>query len=370
MYKDPSKRCLYVCVTYLNLVSSIVLQMTENAAYPADLILADASDFSAMTDKIQQTGLFDHVSFCPCNEKIEDAKKKAELSQKHAAMNELAQNYPLPHLENYTNLYVNLDTSIAKLFYYALLHHKVKPTVYLVEEATATYTTSLKQPKTDLFDHNSFGEDNFYLHIGGIYLYAPELYVGGNQEASLFPIQKIGDLLPQQKELLKNLFPPIPQIKERIIFFEGCFHGDGLLTDEYDLLMKIIDRVGVDNVIVKRHPRNKIDRYSDKGIKIFPDVNVPWEIMLLSLSLEGKLLISVASFTCLSPRTIYQLNYRAMLLNNLKRGSVYFLREPSYIKFISNIENELNSTRQYIWNPTSLTEMYRQLDYFISSWRE
>jgi len=128
--------------------------------------------------------------------------------------------------------------------------------------------------------------------------------------------------------------------------------------------------VGKENVIVKRHPRVKVDRYTDKGIKVLANSNVPWEVMLMSQSLQGKLLVSVASFTCMSPLTIYGMEYRAMLLNNLRQGVIPFLSEPSYVQFITNVEAQLNRKRQNIWNPMTLKEMYLQLDSYLAEGKD
>jgi len=218
----------------------------------------------------------------------------------------------------------------------------------------------------DFFVHKRFGKDGFYERVRSIYLFQPELYTGGNTRVELRPLRKINALMPEQQAFLRSLYPSTPQIQEKVIFFEGCFHADGHMCNEYDLLMKIIERVGKENIIVKRHPRVKVDRYTDRGIKVLANANVPWEIMLMSQSLEGKLLISVASFTCMSPLVIYGMEYRTMLLNNLKRGRVYFLEEQGYIDFISNLEKQLNRDRQHIWNPKSLKEMYVQLDRYLA----
>ncbi|MBE5803025.1 MAG: hypothetical protein E7316_00760 [Clostridiales bacterium] len=364
--RPQQRRSLYLGLTFLNLVSSVVLQMTDNAGVPADLVLCDTSDFSGLKDKLEKTGLFEHVDECVCMPPIDKMKKITALDERQKGMAQLAKDFPLPRLEQYTDLYVNLDASVAKLFYYALLSHGIKTRVYLVEEATATYAVSAVDNGSDFFCHESYGEDSFYHHIGGIHLYEPALYVGGNEDVALFPLQKIDLLTPDQKDVLLGLFPATEQIQEKIIFFEGCFHGDGLITDEYDLLMKIVERVGRENIIIKRHPRNKVDRYTDRGLKVMGNVNIPWEIMLLTQSLTGKLLISVASYTCMSPMTIYGKEYKAMILNDLKRGVVYFLNDPAYVKFISTVENHLNREKQNIWTPRSIKEMFVQLDYFMA----
>ena len=360
------RRCLYVTATVLGLFSALVMQMTENDGVPADLYLIDASDFSDVADKLRACGLFRHVDEIKLMKQLNAAKEVADIGARHAAAEKLAQQYPFPRTPDYTDLYLHLDTTASHTVYYGLEKKGLHPDTYLIDEGTASYTRPLTPNNRTLFDHDAHGKNAFYEQLKGVYFYCPEMYVGGCTRVPLYPLTRVNNLPAEKQALMRSLFPVTEQIREKVIFFEGCFHADGLITDEYELLMDIVRHVGRENVIVKRHPRVKIDRYTDRGIKVMAETTVPWEVMLMSQSLAGKLLVSVASFTCMSPLVIYGMEYRTMLLNNLKRGRVYFLEEPGYITFISNLERALNRDRQHIWNPKSLKEMHIQLDRYLA----
>lgn len=363
---SSQRQCLYVTATYLGLFSVLVTQMTKNDGVPADLLLLDASDFSSVLPGLRSCGLFRHVDQAKVLDTINGVKAIKDLRARHTAADKAAQQFELPQKVAYTDLYVHLDTTACHMVYYALRHRGVNPNLYMIDEGTASYTRPLMPNDRIMFNHTRRGKENFYAQLKGVYFYCPEMYVGGNSDVPLFNLTKVNNLPADKQALMRSLFPAVPQIKEKVIFFEGCFHADGLICDEYDLLMKIVDRVGAENVIVKRHPRVKIDRYTERGIHVMGETNIPWEVMLMSQSLEGKLLISVASFTCMSPLVIYGMEYRTMLLNNLKRGRIYFLEEQGYIDFINNLEKQLNRDRQHIWNPKSVKEMYVQLERYLA----
>lgn len=367
MSESQNRRLLYVVSTQLQLVSCIVLQMTENAGIPADLILMDSSNWDTVRPGLPKMGLFEHIDdLVLWTGERERIRQISDWKVRLKESLELTKTFQLPHLLPYTDMYIHEDTSPMKIIYYTLVHHGIKPDVHFTEEATATYTRTVIPPAKDYFIHEKFGQDSFYKHVKKIYLFEPSCYTGGNTEVELCPITKINALTDQQKQLLCSIYPTTPQIKEKIIFFEGVFHEDAYPVDEYDLLMKIVDLVGKENVIIKRHPRVKVDRYTHKGIKVLPNATVPWEVMLLNQNLEGKLLISVSSFTCMSPLTIYGMEYRAMFLYNLMKGYAWILSQPTFMDFLINVEKQLNSEKQNIWNPKTLKELYIQLDHYIA----
>ncbi len=363
------RRNLYVCATLLNLISSLVLQMTDNAGTPADLILQDTTDFGDLAEKIRQTGLFEHVDECPCLDALNAAKAPLSVQERRQAFRRLVESYPLPRQQRYTHLYVHLPSTASQLFYHALLRDGSRPAVYLVDEGSGTYAADALPVSNDPFAGLTAPEDSFHAHVQGIYLYAPEMYVGDNQQLSILPLCRINDLTPAHKNLLTGLFPVVEQVREPIIFMEGCFYGDGFISDEYDLLMKLIRQVGRENVIVKRHPRNPVDRFTGRGIKVMPEQAVPWEIMLLSQQLEGKLLVSVASTACLSPRTIYGMEPQVLLLRHLYLGRIPFLETPSFSRFFDKAEALFNQEKQLVWSPRSMPEMECQLDEYLWSKR-
>lgn len=362
---NPSQRNLYVCATLLNLISSLVLQMTDNAGIPADLILQDTTDFGDLAEKIRQTGLFEHVDECPCLDALNAAKAPVSTEERRHAFRELVASYALPRQQHYANLYVHLPSTASQLFFYALGRTGCRPNVYLVDEGSGTYAADVLPLANDPYKNLTEPEDCFHAHVQGIYLYEPELYVGGNEELSILPLRRINALTSDQKKLLVGLFPVVEQVQEPIIFMEGCFYGDGFISNEYDLLMKIIDQVGRENVIVKRHPRNPIDRFTSRGIKVMPEQAVPWEIMLLSQNLRGKLLVSVASTACLSPKTIYGMEPQVLLLRQLYLGRIPFLETPSFRRFFEKAEALFNQEKQIVWNPRSILEMKHQLDEYL-----
>lgn len=86
------------------------------------------------------------------------------------------------------------------------------------------------------------------------------------------------------------------------LFLEGKSFTDQLPTDDIKLLEIVSQKLGRDNVIIKLHPRTKVDRFSRLGYPVMQD-NIPLELILLNNCKQGIRFITVESgapLTCLA----------------------------------------------------------------------
>lgn len=362
-------RRLYLCPTLLHLFNCIVLEHSFEDHENADLWLSDATDFSEKVAPLQESGLFHRVHLLTINEKLEALKSIDEKEEKREIMR-----HPMAYFTQvaeliadedlvYDELYSNQDSYLAKAIYYCLVERGMRPVVHFVNEGTASYAIDLSNTANDWLPHDYYGDARIEKNIKQLWLYLPELYSGGvsRLELKALPYSVIDN--EDLRHLLRKVYGNIPSFEQKVVYFEGTFMGDGILTNEMQIISFIADKIGKENIIIKRHPRNTIDRFSPMGYAVMENSSVPWEIMLMDMDVSQKLLISVASFTCLSPMEMYSKKTNAILLEPLLLGRVYFLQSKGYKKFFNSAIAHFNEQEQMIWRPENYEELENVLEY-------
>lgn len=360
-------RRLYLCPTLLHLFNCLVLEYSFENHEEADLFLSDASDFTEKVEPLRACGLFNRVHLLEINERLEALKAMPSKEEKREIMThpgdyftQVAQLIADEEL-NYQELYTNQDSYLAKAVYYCLVERGMRPVVHFVDEGTASYAIDMNGTRNDWLPHAHYGDGCIDKNLGQLWLYLPELYSGGMKNLELKKLPYSANDNQELRDLFVNIYGKIPSFSQRVVYFEGTFMGDGMLTNEMNLVLKIAELVGKENMIIKRHPRNPIDRFSPMGFAVMDGISVPWEIMLMNTDVSNKILISVASFTCLSPMEMYNKPMKAILLESLLLGRVYFLQSQGYQAFFEKAIKLFNEERQTIWCPSN----YEELEYVI-----
>ena len=356
------KRILYLCPTLLHLMNCIVTQMTVNKEYPADIIFEDSMDFSEIGERLMRNGVFENCYFFEAKEAKEKyhampKEERDKVNKKPALL------FPVPAFKHtYTDFCTHIDSYTSKFLYYILVGMKMPVKVHFVSEGTGTYSLDFTNTNTDKMDHKHFGEKAFLKNISNMYVYQPELYTGESSLVNLVALPCYSDVSENVHRVIEDVFGKMEPIQEKVIFFEGTFWGDGMLVDEMELFLAIAEHVGKENIIVKRHPRNTVDRFTPMGFKVMPNQTIPWEVMIKDIDLSQKALVSVASFTCFSALEMYGRISRSILLSDIMRGRVYFLENPGYKNFFRKAEKVFNEKQIVSWKPANLRELKLVLD--------
>lgn len=357
-----SRRIAYFVPTLLHLMNCIITQETIFKEESADIIFQDVFTFNEIRDRVREAGIFENVY--TFNTVQERAKYRAMSgNERHKVERNPALLFTFPSFaQEYTDLCVNIDSWASKSFYYGLINLGMLPKIHFVSEGTGTYALDFENTRTDKMDHEYYGTKSFLNNIGNTYLYKPELYTGGSKLIQPVALPYYDELDESVRKKLDFIFGQAQPFKQKVIFFEGAFWGDGMLTNEIRLFMDIAHHVGKENIIVKRHPRNPVDRFSPLGFSVMSEQSIPWEIMIKDIDLSKKLLISVASFTCYSAQEMYQRTSQAILLHKLLKGKVYFLENPGYKRFFFNAGKVFNANEIVSREPKTQYELHIALD--------
>lgn len=356
------KRIVYLCPTLLHLMNCIVTQMTVNKGFPADIVFEDTTDFSDISRRLMKHRVFENCyqfAFLESKERY----RNLSLEERRKVEHQPSLEYEIPRFPHeYTDLCTNIDSYAPKFFYYGLLEQGMRPAVHFVSEGTGTYALDFANTARDGMDHVYYGERAFLKNIRNLYVYKPELYTGGSTLVNPIELPSYATLPSHVHEVVSDVFGTTKPVTEKLIFFEGVFWGDGHLVDEMELFLAIADHVGKENIIVKRHPRNTVDRFTPLGFKVMDNQTVPWEVMIKDMDFSNKVLVSVASFTCFSAMEMYGKTSLSILLQNIMRGRVHFLADPGYQRFFKKAEKLFNNKEIVSWSPESLYELNLVLD--------
>lgn len=133
----------------------------------------------------------------------------------------------------------------------------------------------------------------------------------------------------------------------KYIFFEESFISNAGEEDvnDFDLIEELTDVLGKDNVLIKRHPRNKINRFKDKGIHFNSNLSMPWEVILLNQSFDESVFFTISSTAVINAKLYFASGSKIYMLMNCTDKILE--RQKTLIKTVLNV-NEIKKDSEPI----------------------
>lgn len=220
-----------------------------------------------------------------------------------------------------TFLFCNIDVVSQHII--TLLNQRAKVKVLMFEDGLSSYTDlygdffrNYTEPVNMINKiRYHFLRRNFSL-VEGIYVFNPQ-YVKWDP---FFPVIEIPKITKEDELLIHELNTIFlynnakEDYKYKYIFFEESYFADGYDVNDVELVEKISNQIGKENILVKIHPRSPIDRFKKYGYKTNKITSIPWEIIALNINLKEKVLITIASGSVLNPLIIMGINLNAIML--------------------------------------------------------
>jgi hypothetical protein len=134
------------------------------------------------------------------------------------------------------------------------------------------------------------------------YVYYPMFFnIDDNEKVYRIPKLKREDV--ELVNLLNRIFEykDSNEYKTQYIYFgmpENSIWGKKI--DDVNMIMQIAEKVGKDNFILKKHPRDTRTVFEEKGIRVMQSSNMPWEVIQLNNNFENQIFISVSSSSVLT----------------------------------------------------------------------
>lgn len=133
-------------------------------------------------------------------------------------------------------------------------------------------------------------------------------------------------LLTSDKDFLEKLNtvfdydPSADSFPQKYICFATSAEVDGHNIGETEIIMKISELVGKDNLLVKLHPRDGRDVYERTGLTVSRNSSIPWEVMQLNHDFTKHIFISLSSGSTINITAMKNENIPVFLLFPLVTG--------------------------------------------------
>ena len=197
------------------------------------------------------------------------------------------------------------------------------------------------------------------MDVEEMFFYEPDLVLFDNK-CRISPIPKIDKTDEKLKNVLNTLFDygSSDEYDRKYIFFEESFNVDGKEMDDLELVLKIAAKVGRENLMVKLHPRSRVDRFAEYGIKTNKAVGVPWEVIIMNNNFSDKVFLTISSGSVLSPRILFGENVPTYMLFNCTKVKSHLVTD-SFYQFLELFKNKYGNSGVYI--PDTLSEFIDNL---------
>lgn len=358
-----NERVLFCAESVYQLFNAIILRMTERKEQECDIVLSNATAWQEdMIARLRETGVFGKV-FMPDTHTVEHRFWDLDLEMKIKAVDDPSLFFDsIPFQPIYGELFCPIDHMYWKMIYRYEVVNGLQPTIMMYDEGVRAYTMDLPATDRKRYLNGGYKAAPFIDAVKAYYLYQPEVYsvTGYSYELRQLPNPAEN---PEVKSVLLKVYGYEQMPQEPYIYLEDFFFADSYITNDFDLFKCVAGLVGKENIIVKRHPRDKFDRFEPLGYKTVGKAVVPWEIQLLANDLRSKVLISVSSTSILTPYIIFNSNMHVISLEKMFIGENPTHKDAAFNAFFAKLKAKINEQNVRFHTPSSVDELTETIRY-------
>ena len=122
--------------------------------------------------------------------------------------------------------------------------------------------------------------------------------------------------------------------KYKYIYFESIYDTEGRGIGEIDILLKFAEKVGRENILVKKHPRSTNFVFEENGIAVDTNSAAPFEAIQLNHDMSHAVFVSAMSGSVLSVNSIVDSPSAVRLIYSLTESEKYEDKK----KFVENVK--------------------------------
>ena len=304
------------------------------------------------------TELFDKVTDANVQNRIDKYKRYGKL-----LLSIIQKRKILGTLPNKSKIYERIFIGYADFVnQYIWSCFKDKSITCLYDEGTYTYgclniqLSLLKRMIQKIIFRGSLLQD-----VSEVYVRDKERFSVGNHK-SIY-VKKIDfDMSRNLEDIIYTTFKIHPStikiLDKPAIVFDHNIELEDVRNKQLEIVEECCKLIGRNNVIVKLHPasvkasyKDFCDQYEDR---------IPFEIVMNSLDMDNKVLISIFSTACFSPKQY--LNKEPFIILTYKLMGTSFLLDTQYLDIVTQIKNDyIHSNRVFI--PQTMNELIDVLKY-------
>ena len=228
--------------------------------------------------------------------------------------------------------------------------------VFRFEEGYSSYFRMFCSPKAKkIFDirHHRF-EDV----LEGMYFFEPTYL----QYDCPIKINRItNNFTDNVRKMIKMIFAiddSFDYLDNKWVIFEESFYTDYGYNDDIQLYKNIIEYLGSDKVVVKLHPRTRVNRFKDLNVQIMESKGIPWEALAIACNFNNIKMLTLASGSVINSRLMLGDSSKALMLYKCVDSSIPSIGKKFDMfmnSFLKNHSNELII-------PNSINELRCQID--------
>ncbi len=342
MEKINKKKIAILVNTYFQIIIAIKLKTSKYKDDEVDIIISNHStDSVKIFNKLTNLSIFRKVYYI--NSKDVEKKRNRVLDNIHFL---LFPNIVLSKLDmnlNYYDEYIfyNID-KYTYLIYDALKVKNKNLKVIRFEEGYISYLhINLGVSNSYRILRKILNKKSFEKSIDINLLFNPDLLLY-NIDSEVEKIESFDRKDEYCLELINKIFDYNcleDKYNQKYIFFEESFFCDGKDIDDLTLILKIADIVGKENILVKLHPRNKVDRFSKYGIVTNKTIGIPWEVIQMNNNFSDKVFLTISSGSVLASRLYFGDTIKTFLLYNCTNNMSDMVTEK-YLKYLKKVEEK------------------------------
>ncbi|MBQ3654461.1 MAG: hypothetical protein II954_08595 [Synergistaceae bacterium] len=316
-------RVLMICNTYMQVIISLQMKLKLYPDDEADIII---SDHSIGADKVAEglgkTGLFSRVKYVENYRADYNTNRTEKLREIFRLFGGDSKYYGMLWDENtiYDEIcYYNTLRLVWAAFSKSVRDSKREgrekiPVCNVFEEGIFCYDMVLSQilsMRKQFWKHRTVSLMHLFSVLSGrkdilgrssnFICFHPEIIDHAEEyKRAGFSFTKLPPLKPDENflRILNTVFSYDPsgvKFPQKYIYFATSTDIDGNSVGETELVLRLADIVGRENLLVKMHPRDRRTVYRDNGLTVMENSSVPWEVMQLNHDFSSHAFVSLSS---------------------------------------------------------------------------
>lgn len=151
-------------------------------------------------------------------------------------------------------------------------------------------------------------------------------------------------LLTSDSDFLSNLNtvfdydPSSDSFPQKYIYFATSSDIDGHPVGETEIILKLAELVGKDNLLVKVHPRDGRDVFTRAGLSVSRNSALPWEVMQLNHDFSKHVFVSLSSGSTINITAMKNENIPVFLLYPMIEGKDKYMDTDTYANITRTLD--------------------------------
>ncbi len=355
---------LFVCSTAYQLMNAIYLAIKEEKK--SDIIFTKSGmDEICDIDKLVKENIFRNVyrwyaiADKVSDDNVADNKSKAiRFLNKIYICSNLKKIYKsLPNKDSiYETIYIGYADFPSQCIYYYFEKNNCK--LHLYEDGTYTYeclavTPTLLRKVSCRLLFGSYILDR----CSKVWIRKREqLNLGKYTEIEIGTIEIEDTVKSRLLSVFRGEGIDISVFSKPVIFFDQNIEINLVKGKQIEIVEAIEREIGNDKLVVKMHPASRNTDYPDNILKFYD--KIPFELIMDSYSMDRKILISIFSTACFSPKLLMDEEPYIILTYKIMKNS--FSINTQYLELIEKIKGSYTNPEK-IMIPDSIEELIKSI---------